>query len=113
MLGRMGGCGASVSASERKRRTFKHFKDICRQDKARIWSCLSYMCHIRSTAAWAFALLLVWSWVDGPRKVPSWDRRRSCSVHGSESPFLIALTCTTSCQIQASDIKIENLKLAI
>ena len=35
-----------VSAAEPKGDNLKRFKDVPLKFKARIWSCLSYMCHV-------------------------------------------------------------------
>ena len=40
-----------LTAAERTCNTMKGFKDFCLKAKARIWSRLSYMCRVRSTAA--------------------------------------------------------------
>ena len=46
-----GECGGRrVSASERRGSRLKGFKDFYLKAKAKIWPCLTYMCHIRSTA---------------------------------------------------------------
>jgi len=47
---------AAVPASERRGNNLEGFKDFDLQAKARIWSSLSYTCHIRLAAVWQVSM---------------------------------------------------------